>query len=279
MPKLLLIGLTICLLATASAAEFRPFAELWNYGAYCSTNLERKNFSAILARYEGKLGLYLGETPIQLYGVYYGVSSQSNDYWDNAIYSGAGIRTKPFIAYQGNDWHNEWIRDIKIFAETLSANYLKDKASGEANKMTDVRYGLELWHEWNLDKPDLNNFWGELWSIYSCRTTNFSYADFDTYILFFQPKLGRHLGRGIEVYLKSDLTASGKADYWLNTLDYGLGIRFEPWRQMIDHDSLLKKFKMFAEVLSASYLKDKPTDPNKNVTSDVRFGVEFSYGR
>jgi hypothetical protein len=36
---------------------------------------------------------------------------------------------------------------------------------------------------------------------------------------------------------------------------------------------------MFAEVLGVSYLKDEPTDLNNKVDSDVRFGIEFSYGR
>lgn len=156
---------------------------------------------------------------------------------------------------------------------------MKNAVSGEANRRTDTRYGFDLWHEWNLDNPDPDNFWGELWANLSYRSTNFSWTDFNGYIFYFQPKIGRHLGRGIEPYVRADITSSDKADYWLNVLDYGAGIRFEPWRQTADKDSLLKKFKMFAEILSVSYLRGKPADSNKTVSSDVRFGIDFTYGR
>lgn len=276
----------VCWLLVAGAfAQTRPFAELWNNVAYYDTNIERKGFSSLLGRFEGKLGLYLFETPVQVYGAYYVASSQSPDYWDNAVYYGPGIRVKPFESYEGKGWQDEWIRDVKIFYESLASSFLKDAVSGEANKRSDTRYGFDLWHEWNLDKPDPANFWGELWGNLSYRTTNFTTSvygpDFNGYVFFFQPKIGRHLGNGIEVYLRGDLTSSDKTDYWLNVADYGAGIRFEPWRSAFkpDEDSILKKFKMFAEVLGVSYLKDKPMDPNKEVSKDVRFGIDFSYGR
>jgi len=281
MKRILFLGVALFLFLQSVAISGdgipskRPFtfAELWNNLAYYDTNIERRGFASLLGRFEGKIGINLFDSPFQVYGAYYGTSSQSSDYWDNAIYSGVGARFKPFEGYQG------WIRDVKIFAESLSSSFLKDAASGEANRRTDNRYGLDLWHEWNLDNPDKSIPWGELWANLSFRSTNFSWTDFNDYILYFQPKIGRHLGRGIEPYLKADLTMSNKADYWLNVVDYGAGIRFEPWRETADNDSLLKKFKMFAEALSVSYLKDKPTDPNKTVSSDVRFGIDFSYGR
>lgn len=271
-------------LITPAICEIRPFAELWNNIAYYDTNIEQKGYASILGRYEGKIGFYLFDTPLQLYGAYYGTASQAPYYWDNAIYYGGGIRFRPFEQFQASSWLNEWLPDLKIFAESLSSYFIKDAASGEANKRNDTRYGLDLWHEWNLDNPDHGKFWGEIWANLSYRNTNFGWEPdgFKDWILYFQPKIGRHLGRGIEVYLKGDVTASGKqgADYYfLNISDYGAGIRFEPWRQTADKDSLLKKFKMFAEVLAVSYLRDKPADPNKMVSSDVRFGIDFSYGR
>jgi len=271
--------IAVLLIVSAAAAELRPFAELWNNFSYYDSNIERKGFAALLGRFEGKVGLYLFDSPVQLYGVYYCLASQSPDYWDNAVYSGSGIRFKPFEGQKSSGWQTAWIPDLKVFAESLSSAFLKDTASGEANRRTDTRYGLDLWHEWNLNKPDLSGNWAELWANLSFRSTNFSYTDFNSYIFYFQPKIGRHLGRGIEPYIKADMTMSSKADYWLNVLDYGFGIRFEPWRETTDKDSLLKKFKMFAEVLSVAYLRDKPGDPNKTVASDVRFGVDFSYGR
>lgn len=276
----------ISLLSISSVfAEVRGFTELWNNFAYYDTNLEKKGFSSILGRYEGKIGLYLFDTPYQLYGAYYGAASQSEPYYDNSLFYGVGLRFKPFEGYKGSGWQNEWIRDVKFFAEGLNSSYLKDAASAEANKLskTDLRLGFDLWHEWNLDKPDETQLWAELWSNLSYRTTNFGFEkEFNNYIFYFQPKIGRHLGKGTEVYLRADAVYSGKsgASYsFLNNADYGVGIRFEPWRGMASANELLQKFKMFFEALGVSYLKDKPADPSQVVNSDIRFGIDFSYGR
>ncbi|MDD5593250.1 MAG: hypothetical protein PHG97_00735 [Candidatus Margulisbacteria bacterium] len=280
------LGFIVSLLIIGSAAaEFRPFAELWNNFAYYDTNLERKGFSSILGHYEGKIGFYLLDTPLQLYGAYYGITAQTGDYFDNSLFTGAGVRFKPFEgSFKGTSWLNEWIPDIKVFGESLSAGYLKGGSSAEAAGLakTDTRYGFDLWHEWNLDKPNENLPWAELWSNLSYRDTNFGWESFKNYVFYFQPKIGRHLGRGIETYLKADAVYSGKGGpsySFLNVADYGVGVRFEPWRNMATANELLRKFKMFFEVLSVSYLKEKPADPNKVVDRDVRFGIDFSYGR
>jgi len=280
------VGATVILLLLAGsvAAELKPFVESWNNLAYYDTNLERKGYTSLLGRFEGKLGVYLFDTPLQLYGAYYGTTSQSSDYFDNSLFAGGGIRFKPFESYKGAGWSDEWIRDVKIFAESLSSSYFKGGASAEAAglRKTDTRYGLDLWHEWNLDKPDESLLWGELWANLSYRETNFGWEEFKNYIFYFQPKIGKHLGRGVEAYLRSDIVASGKdgpSYSFLNVADYGVGIRFEPWRQMEEANEFLQKFKMFIEVLGVSYLKDKPADPNQVVNSDVRFGIDFSYGR
>ncbi|MFA5893060.1 MAG: hypothetical protein WC903_03765 [Candidatus Margulisiibacteriota bacterium] len=281
MSRLITGLLLIVLFAGTAAAELaRPFGEFWNNLSYYDTNLERKGFASLLGRFEGKVGLELFDSPLQVYGAYYATAAQSQDYWDNAVYYGPGLRFRPLAGFKGSGWLDEWLPDVKVFYETLNSSFFKDAVSGEANKRTDTRYGLDLWHEWNLNNPDLNNFWGELWANYSSRSTNFSWTDFKGTVLYFQPKLGRHLGRGIEPYIKADLTTSSQPDYWLNVADYGIGIRFEPWRRDYpSNDSILKKFKMFAELLSVNYLKDKPADPNLTVERDARFGVEFSYGR
>lgn len=286
--KILWLLIAVILFCFPAFAQPRPFgfAELWNNVAYYETNLEKKNFASILARFEGKLGINLLDSPFQLYGAYYGMASQSDDYWDNSLYSGFGVRLKPFENYKGSSWLNEWVRDIKIFAERLSSSYLKNAASAEAANLAkiDTRYGVDLWHEWNLDNPIESVPWGELWANLSYRTTNFGWESggFKDYIFYFQPKVGRHLGGGVEGYLKLDLVISGKSGpdyYFLNNAAYGIGIRFEPWRQTHKEDSILKKFKMFVEILGISYLKDQPTNPSKRVSSDVRFGIDFSYGR
>jgi hypothetical protein len=142
-----------------------------------------------------------------------------------------------------------------------------------------MRYGIEIWKEWNLDDPNEKLPWGELWANFSFRSTDFSTREVGRQVYYFQPKFGWHLGGGIETYLRADIVYSDVNDYWLNMADYGVGLRFEPWRKIGDTNDLLRKFKMFAEVLGVSYLKDRPQDLNKEVSSDIRFGVDFSYGR
>ena len=284
MQKWLLGGLIFLCITGPGFGEIKTFCELWQNAAYYDTNLESKNFASLLGRFEGKIGIYLLDTPLQLYGVYYGTASQSSDYWDNSLYSGAGVHLKPFESFESSSWQTQWIRDVKIFYEQLTASYLLGGASAEAAKLakTDQRIGFDLWHEWNLDKPDENLPWGELWANLSYRDTNFGWEDFKNYIFYFQPKLGRHLGRGLAAYLRADLVASGKsgASYsFLNAADYGAGLRLEPWRSSEGTSDFLKNLKLFAEVLGVSYLKDSPADPAKNVTRDIRFGIDFSYGR
>ncbi|MFA5840574.1 MAG: hypothetical protein WC890_08035 [Candidatus Margulisiibacteriota bacterium] len=277
----LILFFFFCNLSIANA-ELKPFLESWNNAAYYDTNNEQKGFSGTLGHFEGKLGFWLFDMPAQVYGAYYLTASQSPNYWNNAVYYGPGIRCFPFLGYKGSDWYTEWIPSVKLFAETLTSSYLKDGASAEASglKTTDVRCGFDLWHEWNLDTPNPNLPWGELWSNLSYRSTNFSWTDFNNYIFYFQPKIGWHLGGAAEAYLKSDITISGNTSYWLNAADYGIGLRFEPWRhESTKANEFIRKFKLFAEVLGVSYLGQQPTDPNKIVNQDVRIGIDFSYGR
>ncbi len=262
------------------------FIEVWNNLSYYDTNLEKKGFASFLARYEGKIGLNLFRSPLQLYGVYYGMLSQADAYWDNSLFSGLGLRYKPFEGFAGTSWANEWISGVKIFAEKLNSSYLKGGASAEADDLAteDTRYGIDVWYEWNLDEPDERVPWGELWLNLSSRQTNFGWEPdgFNDWVLYFQPKFGCHLGNGIGLYLRSSVAASGKEGpsySFLNIADYGVGIRFEPWRESKVVNDFLRKFKMFAEVVGVTYLKDKPSGSNNEVSSDVRFGVELSYGR
>src|SRR3989339_1154616 len=100
MNKWLAFVAAILFLSFPLQAEVKPFVELWNHGAYYATNVERNNFSALLGRYEGKIGVNPLESQIlQVYGVYYGTASQANDYWDNSLYYGVGVRSKPFEKY------------------------------------------------------------------------------------------------------------------------------------------------------------------------------------
>lgn len=290
MKTVIFSGVIVLLLAGAAVGQTAPppqpltFIELWNSAAFYDTNLEKQRFASILSRYEGKFGLNVFHFPLQVYGVYYGVFSQDSAYWNNSLFSGAGIRLKPFQAYRGKVWFTEWISGLKIFAENLSASYQKNAASAEALADEDFRYGIDVWYEWNQDNPDRRKPWGELWLNYSRRSTNFGWdpAEYQTGVLKFEPKFGVHLARDIKAYLRADVTYSDKSgsDYsFLNIADYGVGVRFEPLREYGEATDFFKKFKMFAEVLGVSYLKERPADASKVVTSDVRFGVEFSYGR
>jgi len=294
MKRLILILLLVaCLGATAalareirvhSSAEAMPmlFLDLWNNASFYDTNLEQQRFSSILGRFEGKIGLNVFTFPIQVYTVYYGAASQSPDYWNNYIFSGYGARFLPLRDYPGTSWANEWLKGIKFYYEDLSSSYLKNAASAESLAKTDNRYGIEIWHEWNLNNPDPRWPWGELWSKFEYRETNFGWEEFRTQVFIFQPKFGIHLNQGVEAYVRADVTTSGKEgpDYsFLNIADYGVGLRFVPLRSVGKQNDLFRNLKIFAEILGVSYLKDEPTDPTKRVSSDVRFGIEFAYGR
>jgi hypothetical protein len=268
---------------TVEAGGREPFfLEMWNNVAYYDTNLQKPNFASLLGRFEGKLGLNIFSLPVQVYGVYYTAASQSTAYYNNYLFSGVGARLIPFRDYHGDRWFNEWLPGTKIFYETLNASYNQNAASAESLAKQDVLYGVEIYHEWNQDNPDLKKPWGELWLKAMHRDTNFGWETFHTYVYFAQPKFGLHLNNEIGVYLRGDITGSGKntpAYYYLNMLDYGVGIRFEPMRKYSKANDLLRKLKMYLEVLTVSYLNNIPPDPSNYISSDVRFGVEFSYGR
>jgi hypothetical protein len=282
---ILLFALLIGTTASGVPAETNPlFMEFWNNASYYDTNLEEPRFASVLARFEGKVGLNFFHLPIQFYGAYYGVASQSPEYWDNSLFSGGGVRIFPFRGFASSGIIPDIVRAVNFYGESLTSSYLKGAASAEAAGLAtkDQRYGIEIYRDWNLDNPDYGAPWGELWLKYDYRETNFGWEPFKTDVFYLQPKIGRHLGDGIEVYLKADITTSGKEGpsySFINIADYGVGLRFEPFRKDGNVEDFFKKFRMFAEVLGVSYLKDKPADPDKFVTSDVRFGVEFSYGR
>jgi hypothetical protein len=284
--RALFVGIVVCLLlpgtgfaqiglrhpagVTIEAGSATPFfLEMWNNLAFYDTNLEKPRFAALLGRFEGKFGLNVFHLPLQVYGTYYGAASQSPDYWNNYLYSGAGVRIV-------------WLPGVNFFYEELGSSYSKNSVSAEGLAKRDTVYGVEIWHEWNLDKPDLRKPWAELWLKLMHRETNFGWEPFRSYVYYLQPKVGIHLNDEIEAYLRADVTGSGKEApdyYFLNIADYGIGIRFEPMRRVSSANDLFRKFKMYAEILSVAYLKNPPPDTTKNVSSDVRFGVEFTYGR
>jgi hypothetical protein len=167
----------------------------------------------------------------------------------------------------------------------------EEQAKLDAMPTEDVRYGFDLWHEWNQkqtfktdDAVDYEQPWAEVWSNLSYHSTNFNQKDFNAYIFNLQPKWGIYLNpadEGLtEPYVKADLIISSKTgatwDY-LNRADVGLGIRFEPFRKG-DPDEinpLIFKFKAFGEVLAVTYLNGvNGTRPS----TDVRVGLDFTLG-
>lgn len=269
---------------TLEAPSYSPvWADVWTNASYNLTNGESQDFRAGILRSQGKFGVRLAEnSPASPYVAYYLTLSQNNNYWNNNIAGGFGVRAMPFSSYEYKGWAIEWIKDIKLYAEVLSMAFLTGRATAEANKVknTDFLYGIDIWHEWNLRNIDPNVCWAEMWSNISYRDTNFydptSLDKFQSYVAFMQLKIGRYFTGGIMPYLASYLNISGVKKVYLNNESFGIGIRMEPFLNQETAPELLRKFKMFVEAISISYIAEQdPTRP----TSDTRFGFEFTYGR
>lgn len=272
--SILLIGTLIC----PAFADLEPWVDSWNNFSYYETNGERKNFQSFILRSETKVGVKLLEDSLlNPYLAYYGVYSQDENYWNNNLAAGVGVRALPFLKYQTTNWMNEWIPDVKFFVEILSLTFLKNRISAEAIgvKVNDTRFGIDIWHEWNLKKPDPAYPWAESWLNLSYRDTNFYQEKFATYLLFWRSKLGGYMGAGICPYLVADLMYSGRPEAWFNNLYYGVGLRIEPFLGAKDTPEILRKFKMFAEMLGIAWLREADSRPG----NDLRFGVEFTIGR
>ncbi len=283
----------LCCLIFSEPAGAQFWVENWNYGGYRSTNFEKTGFAGVLARSEGRFGIHLipvGWSFIDPYLVYYGVFSQDTAYWNNNLVTGFGVRVRPFLGYQPTSWINEWLPDVRVFCESLSIQYLKDSNTAlnvDKTQTTDVKYGIDIWHEWNLDKPNPFVPWAELWSNFSYRNTNFQSAWADSlfgsfqgsYLFYFQPKIGWHLGRRAEPYLKAELVSCSQSFSWFNNLAYGLGIRVEPFRDEPSH--IFRKLKVFAEYMKINYTRSHPAEnppPSQKPDNDLRFGIDLSYG-
>jgi hypothetical protein len=280
------LAILVLLVLTAGAcfAEITPWADTWSNAVYYKTNGERNNYNSFNLRSEGKFGIKLpvgSDITLNPYVAYYGVYAINDpNYWNNQLAYGVGARVYPFLSYQGTTWANEWIPDVKFFAETLKLAFLKDETTAVADgvKTSDTRYGADLWHEWNLKDINMALPWNELWANLSHRSTDFSkFSKFDTFILTLQNKFGVHMGGGVRPYLATYLTyTADRSEPWYNSFYYGVGGRVEPFREQKDSPELLRKFKMFVEVLGIAWLKDvDPTRPN----NDFRFGIDFTYGR
>ncbi|MFA4967453.1 MAG: hypothetical protein WC624_04470 [Candidatus Margulisiibacteriota bacterium] len=288
MKKWIVGSLIVWIFAVPAIADLTPWADIWLNSAYHSTNGERNTFNSFLTRSEGRFGVRLADAipgfAIDPYVAYYLVNSQDQNYWNNNLAVGPGVRILPFLGYQSTSWANEWLPDIKIFSEALTLTTLNDQATADRDKvkLTDSRFGIDLWHEWNLKDIDYKVPWAEIWGNASYRQTNF-FAEannfpgnqFRTYLVYLQTKFGVHMTGGIRPYLATYLTTCGASKSWLNNLYYGVGLRMEPFREQKDSPEIMKKFKMFIEVLGVAWLKENEGRPS----NDIRFGVDLTFGR
>ena len=286
--KKLICLIAVLAIAFPASAALTPWADIWLNSAYHSTNGERNTFNAFLTRSEGKFGVRLIDAipgfAVDPYLAYYVVSSQDQKYWNNNLAVGPGIRVLPFLGFESTSWANEWLPDLKFFAETLNLSILSDQTTADKDKvkLTDSRFGVDVWHEWNLKEVDDKAPWAEVWGNASYRQTNF-FAEannfpgnqFRTYLIYLQTKFGIHMSGGIRPYLATYLTTCGVSKSWLNNLYYGIGLRMEPFREQKDAPDILKKFKMFVEVLGIAWLKENEGRP----ANDTRFGIDLTFGR
>lgn len=288
----LVIFICFSLASKAFAFEFfKPWGYVWINGANYKTNLERDDFNSQLGRVETKIGVSLWPlwrgASIQPYFAYYGVASADKHSWNNNNVSGIGVQVMPLLGFNELDW----LQDLKVFWETLSVQWMSEDESDpddnpEYNYTTDSRIGLDIWHEWNQPGPykveNRRMLWGELWARLSYRSTNFGCDKFDNWLFTFQPKVGVYTWKflnnfSFEPYFKADAVVSGSDLYYYNNVTYGLGIRIRPFLSgyIFGEDfQVLKKLKLFVEVLSVSYLKERG-----EVDHDFRFGFDFNFGR
>ncbi|NQU18489.1 MAG: hypothetical protein HQ564_10565 [Candidatus Saganbacteria bacterium] len=274
--KYIICLLLIFMLAVPSGAAIAPFIDTWNRGGYFTTNTEIKNFNAVLGRSEIRAGIFLTDDledipPIGPYYVSLLVTSKDPNYWNNQLATGYGVRILPFVNYEGTNWADEWIKDIKVFAEILTLTNLVDDSTAIANGVptTDKRVGLDLYHEWNQDKIDKNIPWTDIWANISIRSTNLHQDWRHNYLLRYLQKTGWHMEDNLMPYLKAELFASGLTQPWWNNLQLGAGLDVAPFKD--DKESLLNKLKIYIEYTSIIWYKESDSRPQ----SDFRFGVEY----
>ncbi|MFC1495982.1 hypothetical protein ACFL52_01045 [Candidatus Margulisiibacteriota bacterium] len=264
-----LVTTILLILMVQAAFAFVPWLDTWNKAAYYTTNAEKTGFNAFLARSDIRAGVDLtDELPdipsFSPYVVYLLTASQDQNYWNNISATGFGVRLLPFEAYEASNWSDEWIKDVKVFAEVLEASFFKDEATATTNQVltSDQRIGFDLYHEWNQADPDLKAIWAEVWSNLSYRSSNFYQGGFKTYLLAHEQKTGIYLNdAGVKPYLRTNLNLSGRPEAWLNNLVVGPGIQLEPF----------SNFNLHLEVLSLIWYKEKDSRPS----TDVRFGAEY----
>ncbi len=265
----LILVLIFCMSIPAFA-----WVDSWNNGSYFATNGEDKRFNAFLGRSEIRIGMPMGEEiPLSPYIATIATLSQNQDYWNNNLAFGVGLRSMPFKKYESSGWADEWIRDVKFFSEFLTLTFLKDAATAKTNNVetSDVRVGIDMYHEWNQIKPDKKFPWVEVWSNLSYRSTNFYQGGFKSYLFTHEQKTGFHFeDETVQPYLRTDFSISGRSENWWNNVYWGPGVQIKPFK--LSDDPVIKNFRIYIEMLSIIWYKDKGSTRPK---SDTRFGIDY----
>jgi hypothetical protein len=84
----------------------------------------------------------------------------------------------------------------------------------------------------------------------------------------------------IEPYGVINGVNSGATDFFLNNLQFGMGMRYHPFRYATNVQgltALAAKARIFVEILTISYTKNRPAAGTP--ATDFRFGVELAIGR
>ncbi|OGC06823.1 hypothetical protein A2230_07230 [candidate division WOR-1 bacterium RIFOXYA2_FULL_36_21] len=273
----------LCMVLFLPLEAFAGFwVDDWSNAAYYETNGENANFRSALFRGETRFGYQPEENFTAMpYVVLYETYGQDANYWNNNLAYGLGVRLLPFNLFKSDSVFLDWIPSTKFYGEILALTFLKDTATATANgvKTDDFRFGIDVWHEWNLQKTDANLFWAEMWANFTYRNTNFyddlNFDKFQTYVGYFQFKLGRPIFNGLMPYAALYVNKSGSGAEWLNNVFYGIGLRIEPFREKEEIAPIFRKLKMFAEFLNMYWFNESSTRPK----TDFRFGIELTQGR
>ena len=294
----------LCVLPVPSRSQITPWIDIWGDTAQLDNHFEsgfaQGRKPSLLARTTTRMGIRIPgshpSTVLMPYLVATGNYSVDRNNWNNIYATGYGIRIFPFLTMQVSDSRLAFLPDTRLYWEQLFANYFKDRDNAKdrdtalANPSRDDRIGVEIWHEWNERDPaqpnkpfDKTDSWTELWADISYRETNFTSPPLRNTITSFQLRRGFYVNAPvgiIEPYGVINGVNSGATDFFLNNLQFGMGMRYHPFRYATNVQgltALAAKARIFVEILTISYTKNRPAAGTP--TTDFRFGVELAIGR
>jgi hypothetical protein len=206
--------------------------------------------------------------------------------WENRADGMAGIEWRPLKRVDSLPVGLGWLHQVRLYAATYSAEYLRDAAAFAARPHGDVRVGAELYRECNLysgGEAAESPFWAEVWGDVSWRRTNFVVNDFRAWTAALVPKIGVRLPPGAELalmpYVTGEVSATQRTEWWQNRALAGLGLRLMPFRHHFGPlADLLRGGRLYVEELwLVSTLKDPI--PDGVPPRDLRVGGTFVINR